>query len=94
MKQITDPDIKETMKGFSQLDGVFFIDQNGTILSAGTHINLDMTAANLEGLEGFGTRHRYSAAMTRVTNSIAVVVSESGGTVRVFKEGRIVMKLP
>ncbi len=94
MKQITDPDIKETMKGFSQLDGVFFIDQNGTILSAGTHINIDMAAANLEGLDGFGTRHRYSAAMTKLTNSIAVVVSESGGTVRVFKEGRIVMKLP
>lgn len=94
MRQITDPDIKETIKGFSQLDGVFFIDQNGTVLSAGTHINLDIATANLEGLDGFGTRHRYSAAMTKLTNSIAVVVSESGGTVRVFKEGRIVMKLP
>ena len=94
MKQITDPDIKETIKGFSQLDGVFFIDQNGTILSAGTHINVDLSTTQLEGLEGFGTRHRYSAAITKVTNSISVVVSESGGTVRVFKEGRIVMKLP
>ncbi len=94
LRQITDPDMKETIKGFSQLDGVFFIDEKGTVLSAGTHINLDMGTVNLEGLDGFGTRHRYSAAMTRMTNSIAVVVSESGGTVRVFKEGRIVMKLP
>ncbi len=94
MKQITDPDIKETIKGFSQLDGVFFIDEKGTILSAGTHINIDLSEANMEGFEGFGTRHRYSAAITKLTNSIAVVVSESGGTVRVFKEGRIVMKLP
>ena len=45
-------------------------------------------------MEGFGTRHRYSAAISRLTNSIAVVISESGGTVRVFKDGRIVMKLP
>lgn len=94
MRQITDPDIKETIKGFSQLDGVFFIDEKGTVLSAGTHINLDIAAASLEGFEGFGTRHRYSAAITKLTNSIAIVVSESGGTVRVFKEGRIVMKLP
>ncbi|MBI3037176.1 DNA integrity scanning protein DisA nucleotide-binding domain protein [Candidatus Woesearchaeota archaeon] len=94
MKQITDPDIKETIKGFSQLDGAFFIDQNGTVLSAGTHINVDLNTVQLDGMEGFGTRHRYSAAITKLTNSIAVVVSESGGTVRVFKEGRIVMKLP
>ncbi len=94
LRQITDPDLKETIKGFSQLDGVFFIDQNGTALSAGTHINLDISSVQLEGLEGFGTRHRYSAAITKLTNSLAVVVSESGGTVRVFKEGRIVMKLP
>ncbi len=94
MKQITDPDIKETIKGFSQLDGVFFIDEKGTVLSAGTQININLSDANLEGFEGFGTRHRYSAAITKLTNSIAVVVSESGGTVRVFKEGRIVMKLP
>ncbi|MEK6854027.1 MAG: diadenylate cyclase [Nanoarchaeota archaeon] len=94
MRQITDPDIKETIKGFSQLDGAFFVDANGTVLSAGTQINLDLGSVQLEGLEGFGTRHRYSAAITKLTNSIAVVVSESGGTVRVFKEGKIVMKLP
>ncbi len=94
MKHITDPDLKETIKGFAQLDGAFFIDHDGAVLSAGTHINLDIGTAQLEGLDGFGTRHRYSAAITKLTNSIAVVVSESGGTVRVFKEGRIVMKLP
>jgi len=94
LRQITDPDIRETIKGFSQLDGVFFIDEKGTVLSAGTLINIDLGTAQIEGLEGFGTRHRYSAAITKLTNSVAVVVSESGGTVRVFKEGRIVMKLP
>ncbi|MBI2145556.1 DNA integrity scanning protein DisA nucleotide-binding domain protein [Candidatus Woesearchaeota archaeon] len=94
LKQITDPDLKETIKGFSQLDGAFFIDSNGTVLSAGTHINIDLGNVQLDGLEGFGTRHRYSAAMSKLTNSIAIVISESGGTVRVFKDGRIVMKLP
>ncbi|MBI5391425.1 hypothetical protein HZB00_00320, partial [Candidatus Woesearchaeota archaeon] len=34
MRRITDPQLKETMKEFAQLDGVFFIDQDGIILSA------------------------------------------------------------
>lgn len=94
LRQITDPDLKETIKGFSQLDGAFFIDSSGTVLSAGTLINIDLATVQLDGMEGFGTRHRYSAAISKVTNSIAIVISESGGTVRVFKDGRIVMKLP
>lgn len=91
---INDPNMRETIKGFAQLDGVFMIDENGIILTAGTLINLNLDAVELPGLDGFGTRHRYSAAITKLTDAIAVVVSESGGKVRVFKDGRIVMKLP
>jgi len=93
-RKITDPNLRETVKGFAQLDGVFMIDVNGSILSAGTHINIDIDHAELAGLDGFGTRHRYSAAITKLTDAIAVVVSESGGAVRIFKDGRLVMRLP
>ena len=93
-RKITDPNLRETVKGFAQLDGVFMIDVNGSILSAGTHINIDIDHAELTGLDGFGTRHRYSAAITKLTDAIAVVVSESGGAVRIFKDGRLVMRLP
>ncbi|OIO63141.1 hypothetical protein COT48_02775 [Candidatus Woesearchaeota archaeon CG08_land_8_20_14_0_20_47_9] len=93
-KMITDPNLRETIKGFSQLDGVFIVDKSGVIVSAGTHINIDMASVDLNCIEGFGTRHRYCAAITKLTNAIAVVVSQSGGIVRIFKEGRIIMKLP
>jgi len=89
--KITDPNIRETIKEFSQLDGVFLIDTNGSIISTGSYINIDHT--NLDFPEGFGTRHRACAALTKETNSLAVVVSESGGIVRVFKNGRVVMKI-
>jgi len=91
---ITDPNLRETVKGFAQLDGVFIIDQDGTIMTAGTHININIDELDLSSLQGFGTRHRYSAALTKLTDAIAIVVSESGGTVRIFKNGKMIMRLP
>lgn len=91
---INDPNMRETIKSFAQLDGVFMVDENGVMLTAGTLININLNGIDLPGMEGLGTRHRFSAAITKLTDAIAVVVSESGGTVRVFKDGRTVMKLP
>ncbi|MEK6968319.1 MAG: diadenylate cyclase [Nanoarchaeota archaeon] len=91
---VTDANLKETIKGFSQLDGVFIISPEGAVVSAGTHINIDMNEQDMIHLQGFGTRHRYCAAITRITEAIAIVVSESGGTVRIFKKGELVMRLP
>ena len=90
-KRITDPDLRETIKEFSQLDGVFMIDNEGIIISSGTYLDIDT-----EGLDfptGLGTRHRNCSAITYKTDAIAVVVSASGGKVKVFKNGRIVMTI-
>ena len=89
--KITDPSIKETIKEFSQLDGVFVIDEEGHIVSAGTYIDINFLEANLP--EGFGTKHRSCAALTKETDAIAIVVSESGGKVRILKDGRIAVKV-
>lgn len=89
-RKITDPTIKETIKSFSQLDGVFILSKEGIIQSAGTYIDVDTTP--IAPLSGMGTKHRNCAAITfTVPESIAVVVSESGGKIRVFKEGKLVM---
>jgi len=90
-EKITDPNIKETIKEFAQLDGVFIIDTEGTIISTGTYLNVD--DSDIELPSGFGTRHRNCAAITKQTDAIAIVISESGGIVRVLKDGRIVMKI-
>ena len=90
-KSILDPTIRETIKEFSQLDGVFIIDERGTIVSAGAYLDVDTFGIDFKGM---GTRHRSCAALTKNTGCIAVVVSESGGLVKVFKNGSIIMKLP
>lgn len=90
-RKITDLNMKETVKNFAMLDGVFVIDPTGTITNGGAYINVD---ASVVDLPGYGTRHKNSAAITKVTDSIAIVVSESGGVISVFKSGKLVMKLP
>src|SRR3989344_3805381 len=72
LKKITDPLIKETVKEFAQLDGVFVLHNDGTIVTTGAYIDID--TGNIELPSGFGTRHRCCAALTKETNAIAVVV--------------------
>src|SRR3989338_250918 len=91
-RKITDPRMRETVKEFAQLDGCFMVDESGTILSAGTYINVDSVDL-IDIPHGYGTRHRCCAAITKKTNAVAVVVSESGGKVKIFKNGRLVMGL-
>jgi len=90
VKYIGDPNLRETVKELAQLDGAFIVDQDGTVLSAGRYIN-----ANSEGLHiplGLGARHMAAASITRDTNAIAIVVSESG-VVRVFDDAEIIAEI-
>jgi len=89
-RMITNPNIRETVKGFSQLDGVFVIDSSGSIHTSAAY--LDIPTKDIS-MKGFGTRHRVCAAITKEVPCIAISVSESGGTIRVFKEGNIVMRI-
>jgi DNA integrity scanning protein DisA with diadenylate cyclase activity len=74
----------ETIKEFAQIDGVFIVDEKGVIISAGRYLDVDTKSIELEGLGG---RHMSALAVTRETHAIAITVSESGGTVRLFKDG-------
>ncbi|HYA32516.1 MAG TPA: diadenylate cyclase [Candidatus Bathyarchaeia archaeon] len=84
MRDIKNPSHWETIKEFAQIDGVFVIDEKGFIASAGRY--LDVSTKSIE-LEGLGGRHISALAITRETQAIAITVSESGGTVRLFKDG-------
>ena len=90
VRYITDSSVKETVKEFAQLDGVFIIDKKGVIKSAGTYIDIDTKDIDLPGL---GTKHRSCISLTSKTNTLAIVLSESGN-VKVIKSGKIVMTLP
>ncbi|MDV0446561.1 Diadenylate cyclase [Methanosarcinaceae archaeon Ag5] len=79
----------ESVMGFSQLDGVFIVSSVGEILAAGRYLDVDTRDLNLE--KGLGTRHLSSASITRDTIALAVIVSESGGTVRMYMDGKEVI---
>ena len=83
--------LDETLKNFAQLDGAFIIDNEGHVLSAGTYLDVDTT--DIKPFAGWGTKHLAATAITKVTSAIAILVSESGGGVKVFKNGRLVLKL-
>jgi len=90
-RNITNPATWESVREFAQLDGVFVIDENGLIVAAGRY--LDVSSKDLKVRKGFGGRHLACAAITRETEAIAVVVSESGGDIRVYKDGEEVIAI-
>ena len=80
-------DFRETVKELAQLDGAFLVDDDGTFVSAGRYVDVDLSSpANF--LPGLGTRHAAAASVTRETRATAVAVSQSS-VVRVFSGGEI-----
>ncbi len=90
-KNILDPKLKESIREFAALDGAFVIRRNGVILAAGCHIAAPHLPKELP--PGLGARHRAAAAITAITNSIAITISQSDGTVRAFRKGEIFLEL-
>ncbi len=83
--------MKETIREFSSLDGAFVIRGDGVLNAAGRQ--LQATASDLELPQGMGARHHAAAGITAVTEAVALVISESSGTVTVFHRGQIIASL-
>ena len=91
-RNIVDPHLRETLKEFSVLDGAFVIRADGIVLSAGRHLSAALDSA-VDLPRGLGSRHVAAAGITSVTEAIAIVISESTGDVRIFKNGAIFMEI-
>jgi diadenylate cyclase len=90
LKSIDNADMRETVKELARLDGAFVVSGEGVVLSACRYLNASAEGINL--LLGLGSRHMAAASMTRETQAIAVVVSESS-VVRVFARGELMEEL-
>ena len=88
---VGDPIVNVMLKEFSRLDGAFVISDAGKIVSAYRY--LEPSAEGVDIPKGLGTRHMAAGAITRDTNAVAVVLSESDGLVRAFKGGELVLEL-
>ena len=86
-RNILNDAMRETVREFSTLDGAFIIRGSGVIETAGAHIK----AAISTGLpSGLGACHAAAAGITANSKSIAFTVSETDGTVRVWRAGKMV----
>jgi diadenylate cyclase len=91
-RNIIDHRLEETIKEFSAIDGAFVVRGDGVVLSAGRYL---APRSKLEEPlpQGLGTRHEAAASITVTTDSVAVCVSQSTGTVSIFKRGRLILDI-
>lgn len=91
LRNVLDPSLAETIKEFAIIDGAFLVRADGTVHSAGTYLMPQSAPTGLP--PGLGTRHQTAAAITLDTQAMAIAVSQSTGTVTVFRDGAIAFTL-
>jgi DNA integrity scanning protein DisA with diadenylate cyclase activity len=91
-RSIHDNEFVETMREFAALDGAFIIDRNGVVEGAAVYLDAPVTK-KVKVPKGLGSRHLAAAAATARTTSIAIVISESSGSVTVFSKGTQILSL-
>jgi len=90
-RNILNADLKETIKELSAIDGAFIIQSNGVIVTAGRHLSAALESKDFP--QGLGSRHIAAAGITSITDAVAIVISESTGTVSVFKNGNVFVRI-
>lgn len=90
-RNVLDPKIREAIKNFSVLDGAFVIREDGVVLAAGRFLSAADDTVKIP--LGLGARHAAAAGITATTHCAAVAVSQTSGTVRLFKGGEILLEL-
>lgn len=83
--------VREGVKEIAQMDGAFIVDSDGVIVGACRY--LDASARSITLSKGLGARHWAAAAISHSTKAIAVAVSESDGTVRLFQNGEVMLRI-
>jgi DNA integrity scanning protein DisA with diadenylate cyclase activity len=90
-RKVLNPEFLETLRELSALDGALVISERGYVESAGTY--LSAPAGRVRVASGLGARHQAAAAMSATGKAVAVVISESSGTITVYLQGAAALEL-
>jgi len=90
-RNLGDLRVREGVKEIAQMDGAIIVSADGTVEAACRY--LDCSAAEVTLSKGLGSRHWAAAAVSRATNAVAVSVSQSNGTVRIFQNGEVALRI-
>jgi DNA integrity scanning protein DisA with diadenylate cyclase activity len=90
-RDIRDSIVREQIKDIAQLEGAIIIRRDGVAVAAAMRIDAPDKGFTLS--KGLGTRHAAAAAISKSTKTIAVTVSQSSGTVRLFQNGEVMLHI-
>ena len=90
-RNLNDPRVREGIKEIAQMDGAIIVSADGTVEAACRYV--DSPAASVTFSKGLGSRHWAAAAISRATKAVAVTVSQSNGTVRIFQNGEVMLRI-
>jgi len=86
-RDVRDRRVREQIKDIAQLEGAIIIQRDGVAEAACMY--LDAPAEGITLSKGLGTRHWAAAAISKKTKAIAVAVSQSSGSIRIFQNGTV-----
>ncbi len=90
-RSVRNPRVRESIKELAQVDGAFIISSDGIVHGFGRY--LLAAADGLALSKGLGSRHWAAASISKATDAVAVAVSQSTGTVRIFQNGKVVLRI-
>ncbi|MDR2705250.1 MAG: diadenylate cyclase [Planctomycetaceae bacterium] len=91
-RTLFDPKVREGIKEIAQLDGAIIVTSDGTVEAAARYLESSSTSTISLSL-GLGARHWAAAAISRMTSAIAITISQSSGTVRIFQNGEVALRI-
>jgi DNA integrity scanning protein DisA with diadenylate cyclase activity len=91
-RTLYDPKVREGIKEIAQLDGAIIVTSDGTVEAAARYLESSLTSTISLSL-GLGARHWAAAAISRMTSAIAITISQSSGTVRIFQNGEVALRI-
>ena len=88
-RNVLDPRLEETLKEFSAIDGAFIVRGDGVVLCSGRYL-VPQGPLQEPLPQGLGTRHEAAVGITACSDALALCISQSTGTVSIFRSGRLV----
>ncbi len=83
--------VREQIKDIAQLEGAIIIRRDGVAVAGCMRIEAPAKGFRVD--MGLGTRHAAAAAISKNTKAIAVAVSQSSGSVRLYQNGEMVLHI-
>ena len=91
-RSLFDAKVREGVKEIAQLDGAIIVSSDGIVEAAARYVESTATST-LSLSPGLGARHWTAAAISRMTSAVAISVSQSTGTVRIFQNGEVALRV-